>query len=310
MHGRLEPAVDGTSLSGREGQRRGQPGHRVTRQAGRCSSNVQQVPTRGWWPSAGYAAPYQAQRRSESEEALFDAAAEVIAERGTDRASLASIGERAGGSRRVGSRADSYNKTVITDEELRALPPAEIADLARRLSGLLEPDVVVPALRRRRHRFIMVMTTACVLLIPWTVFLAVTLPRRYVAGHWGLTWVGFDFGLAVCLAATAIFAWHARQALIPACFITATLLACDAWFDVTTASTLRDTVFSVLSAAFVELPLGCLLSVVGVRLLRFVVFRARSLSQPEGPTSLCRTAVFGIPVWEIQRRQNPAPSVG
>ena len=198
---------------------------------------------------------------------------------------------------------------MLTDEELRALPPAEIADLARRLSGLLTPAVVPPAIRRRRHRFIMVVTSACVLLIPWTVFLAVTLPRRYVAGHWSLTWVGFDVGLGVCLAATAILAWHARQALIPACFITATLLVCDAWFDITTASTLGDTVFSILSAAFVELPLACLLSVVGVRLLRFVVLRARSLSQPEGPTSLCRSAVFGIPVWEIRRRENPTPSV-
>jgi hypothetical protein len=199
---------------------------------------------------------------------------------------------------------------VLTDEELRALPPGEVADLARRLSGLLAPAVVLPETRRRRHRFIMVVTTACVLLIPWTVFLAVTLPRRYVAGHWGLTWVGFDVGLGVCLGATAILAWHARQAVIPACFITATLLVCDAWFDITTASTPGDTGFSVLSAAFVELPLACLLSVVGVRLLRFVVIRARSLSQPEGPSSLCRTAVFGIPVWEIRRSENQPGSVG
>jgi AcrR family transcriptional regulator len=41
----------------------------------------------------------QAQRRSRSEEALLDAAAELIAERGMDRASLAGIGERAGVSR-------------------------------------------------------------------------------------------------------------------------------------------------------------------------------------------------------------------
>jgi AcrR family transcriptional regulator len=41
----------------------------------------------------------QAQRRSESEEALLDAAAALVAERGIERASLASIGERAGSSR-------------------------------------------------------------------------------------------------------------------------------------------------------------------------------------------------------------------
>lgn len=41
----------------------------------------------------------QAERRSRSEEALLDAAAELIAERGIERASLASIGERANVSR-------------------------------------------------------------------------------------------------------------------------------------------------------------------------------------------------------------------
>ncbi len=41
----------------------------------------------------------QVQRRAESEELLLSAAAELVAERGIDRASLASIGERAGSSR-------------------------------------------------------------------------------------------------------------------------------------------------------------------------------------------------------------------
>jgi len=41
----------------------------------------------------------QGQRRAESEEALLGAAAELVAERGIERASLASIGERAGSSR-------------------------------------------------------------------------------------------------------------------------------------------------------------------------------------------------------------------
>lgn len=41
----------------------------------------------------------QSERRNESEEALLDAAAELVAERGVERASLARIGERAGASR-------------------------------------------------------------------------------------------------------------------------------------------------------------------------------------------------------------------
>ena len=30
------------------------------------------------------------------------------------------------------------------------------------------------------------------LLIPWTIFLSVTLPRRQVVHHWDVAWVGFD----------------------------------------------------------------------------------------------------------------------
>ena len=47
----------------------------------------------------------QAERRSRSEEALLDAAAELIAERGVERASLAAIGARAGVSRGLAKHA-------------------------------------------------------------------------------------------------------------------------------------------------------------------------------------------------------------
>lgn len=187
---------------------------------------------------------------------------------------------------------------MLTDEQLQELTPAERADLARRLAAMVTTPMVTPAIRRRRHRFIVMMTTACVLLIPWTAGLAVTLPRHYVAGHWRSTWVGFDVVLGFCLAATSLLAWHARQAVILACFITATLLTCDAWFDVTTASTGRDTLISVLSALLVELPLAGMLVGVGLRLLRFAVARARTLSGLEGPTSLWGMPLFGVPVWD------------
>ena len=52
------------------------------------------------------------------------------------------------------------------------------------------------------------LTVASAVLIPWIVLLALTLPRHYVAGHWRLTWVGFDIILLASLAATAWFAWR------------------------------------------------------------------------------------------------------
>jgi hypothetical protein len=113
---------------------------------------------------------------------------------------------------------------------------------------------------RRRRGFLTVVTATCVALIPWTGFLAVTLPRHYVASHWRLTWVGFDLALAVCLGLTA---WRAHQRLpsfVATAVVTATLLTVDAWFDITTASGRADRLLSFAAALF-ELPLAALLAV-------------------------------------------------
>jgi hypothetical protein len=40
--------------------------------------------------------------------------------------------------------------------------------------------------------------------IPWTAFLFATLPAHYVANHWQIAWGGFDIGLGVALASTAV----------------------------------------------------------------------------------------------------------
>lgn len=55
----------------------------------------------------------QAERRSRSEEALLDAAAELIAERGVERASLASIGQRAGVSRGLPTHHFGAKDTLV-----------------------------------------------------------------------------------------------------------------------------------------------------------------------------------------------------
>ena len=189
-----------------------------------------------------------------------------------------------------------YTDRVLTDDELLALSPAERSDLSRRLAEIVAPGPVPqPAMARGRHRFVVVLTVCCAVLVPWTVFLAVTLPHRYVASHWTLTWVGFDVALLVSLATTAVLAWLGRQVMIVACFVTATLLVCDAWFDVTTSSTWRDTALSIADALLVELPLAALLIWVGFKLMRFAVLRASRLSGNE-VSSLLRVPLLGLPV--------------
>lgn len=97
---------------------------------------------------------------------------------------------------------------------------------------------------------------SALVLVPWIVYLAVTLPRRSTAGHYRLAWVGFDIGLTVALGWTA---WLARKVdarvVLPA-VATGTMLILDAWFDITTANGSEALLGAVASAVFIELPMA------------------------------------------------------
>jgi hypothetical protein len=84
------------------------------------------------------------------------------------------------------------------------------------------------------------------------------LPGHYVANHWQLAWGGFDLGLGLALAATAVLVARRSPFAEVTATITGTLLCCDAWFDVLTARGLADTAQAVISAVLIELPLAAL----------------------------------------------------
>jgi hypothetical protein len=105
----------------------------------------------------------------------------------------------------------------------------------------------------------------CLCLVAWTSQLAATLPSRYVAGHWNVTWVGFDLMLAAGIAATGVTMWRGSAAGPAVSLATAVMLLCDAWFDVATANGTTDLVTSLLNAALVELPLAALATVLAYR---------------------------------------------
>jgi uncharacterized membrane protein len=115
-------------------------------------------------------------------------------------------------------------------------------------------------------------------LIPWTVGLALTLPRRYVVGTWTITWTGFDVVLIGCFSVTAWALWKQRQIALPAAMITSVLLLCDAWFDLLTAHQGGDLVVSTVTAVFGEIPIAVVLATISTRLLRASM---RSSQAPE-----------------------------
>jgi len=130
------------------------------------------------------------------------------------------------------------------------MPPAEIrAPAGLRLGGgrWLVPPWVAPAL-----------LVCAVVLIPWTALLFATLPRHYVANHWDFAWGGFDIGLGLALASTAVLVARRSPFAEITATITGTLLVCDAWFDILTSRGTSDIAQATTSALLIELPLAAL----------------------------------------------------
>jgi hypothetical protein len=125
-----------------------------------------------------------------------------------------------------------------------------------------------PVTRHARRWIACFLSFCCLVLIPWTIGLAVTLPRHYLVGNWPLAWTGFDIILLGCLSATAWALWKQRQVAVPAAMITSALLLCDAWFDILTAHPGRCMILSVATAVFAELPVAILLGLTSIELLR------------------------------------------
>jgi hypothetical protein len=118
-----------------------------------------------------------------------------------------------------------------------------------------------------RRLLLVFLGAAAVCLVPWTVYLANTLPDQFDTGQWRAAWVGFDFALLCCFAGAAWLGLRRRRAAVPLLAVTAALLLCDAWFDVLLDWESPDRWTSVALAVFAELPIAVVLLVAARRLL-------------------------------------------
>lgn len=131
-----------------------------------------------------------------------------------------------------------------------------------------------PHVRHMRQLFLAVVTGSFVFLIPWIGYLSVSLPTTRVVSQWRFAWVGFDGALIAAIGITALCAWRRLQIFIPWAIVTGTLLCCDAWFDVVLDWNSDDRTGSLLTAAFVELPMAALLLYVARKMIRLTVIIA------------------------------------
>lgn len=122
-----------------------------------------------------------------------------------------------------------------------------------------DPPLVVPRLRRWLAPLFLL---AALALIPWTVYLVVSLPGRHLqTGYYDLAWGGFDLALATVLAATGYGLLRRKLWVQSTATAAATMLFCDAWFDTLSANDSGERLLAVALALTVELPTAaiCLL---------------------------------------------------
>jgi hypothetical protein len=180
---------------------------------------------------------------------------------------------------------------MLDEAELRLMSPEQRAHLARTLAAMDAPRFLNdPKAKRRRKLALTLAIGCCIFLAGWIGVLAVTLPSRYSSGGWRGAWVGFDVALLLAFASVAWTAWRGKQLLIVCLIVTATLLCCDAWFDLTLDWGTSGIWFSLLSAVFAELPLAILMALGARRLLRLTVATEMALEGATGPVP---------PLWQV-----------
>ena len=177
---------------------------------------------------------------------------------------------------------------VVSDAQIAAMSAAERRELITRLERPIGDLVTESTFVRMRRVRLVLMAGAIVGLIPWIVYLSITLPDRYIANNWIATWVGFDTLLLLFMASTAVLGLLRRQLLILTGFTTGVLLVCDAWFDVTTSAGGTERLEAVLEAIFAELPLAAICGYIVYDAERFLVTVRRLRS----PTSAARRAAI------------------
>jgi len=92
-------------------------------------------------------------------------------------------------------------------------------------------------------------------LVPWTLYLFATLPSRHLqAGYYDLAWGGFDLALATLFVATGVGLLGRRLWVQSTATATATMLVCDAWFDVLSSRPGSERLIAIVLAVTAELP--------------------------------------------------------
>jgi hypothetical protein len=168
-------------------------------------------------------------------------------------------------------------KRRVTPAEVR--PSAELPD-GSPVESLEAALGMIPARQKMPlPRWLGPLAVCCLIgMLPWIVYLALTLPARAHADHYNLAWIGFDCAMWTVLAALAFFALRHHPATGPVAAIASAMLIIDAWFDVTTSHG-SEFLVSLLLAVLAEVPLAILCAWAAINAERIRANAYRSLRQ-------------------------------
>lgn len=179
-------------------------------------------------------------------------------------------------------------------DTLRTMSEDERRHLLRRLVDTDRNPPVKPGTSWKWDLLLVLIIAGCILLAGWIGYLAVSLPAFYRAGSWRGAWVGFDAAEFAVFAITGWAAWRRRQILIICLIVLATLLLCDAWFDVVLDNRTAGFLSSLLSALLIEVPIAVIAVFVARRLLRITIGQVIKYEGGSGPVpSLWKVPLFG-----------------
>lgn len=164
-----------------------------------------------------------------------------------------------------------------------------------------------PHVRHLRRMFLAVITASFLFLIPWIGYLSVSLPNRHEVDQWRFAWVGFDGALIAAIGITALCAWRRLQIFIPWAIVTATLLCCDAWFDIVLDWNSDELTGAVVAAVLAELPLAALLVYAARKMIRLTVIIAWHREGRTGPVPSLSRLTLGNLASDDGPRQDRGP---
>jgi hypothetical protein len=101
-----------------------------------------------------------------------------------------------------------------------------------------------------------VYTTLAFILLPWIVYLSVSLPRHHTITHYDITWAGLDIGLVFIFLLTALLAYKKSRWVAMTATASGSFLLLDAWFDILGARAGFELKEAIILAAFIEIPLA------------------------------------------------------